>query len=117
LTRRRFLLLAPAALWPAPAPAHALLVAAAPAAGAVLAAPPSAVVLRFNGRIEKRLSRLRLIAGDGRAHALAPDLDGAPEVLRAAAPPLSPGRWRVHWQVLSVDGHLVSGEYAFDVRR
>jgi methionine-rich copper-binding protein CopC len=30
-------------------------------------------------------------------------------------PPLAPGRWRVQWQVLSTDGHVVSGRYEFQL--
>jgi methionine-rich copper-binding protein CopC len=31
----------------------------------------------------------------------------------ARVPPLSPGAWRVEWQVFSTDGHVVSGTYGF----
>lgn len=116
MTRRRLLALAAAgALAAAPAAAHSLLVAATPAADARLSRAPAEVVLRFNSRIEKRLSRLRLLDGRGEARALTPSPEGSPDELRAALPPLAPGTWRVQWQVLSVDGHLVSGAYAFEV--
>lgn len=118
MTRRRALLLAVALpLAPLPAAAHSLLVAATPAAGARLEAAPPEVVLRFNGRIEKRLSRLRLVNDRGEARALVPALDGAPEELRAPAPRLHPGSWRLEWRVLSVDGHVVAGGYSFRVAR
>lgn len=118
MTRRRLLALAAAgALAAAPAAAHSLLVAATPAAAARLSSAPTELVLRFNSRIEKRLSRLRLLDERGEARALTPSADGAPDELRAPLPPLAAGTWRVQWQVLSVDGHLVSGGYAFEVLR
>ncbi len=98
-----------------PARAHSLLLASSPPANAVLAASPSYVTLRFNNRIEKRLSHVRLVDERG-AVAVAPPAraDEAPaETLIAAVPPLAPGAWRVEWQVFSTDGHVVSGSYQF----
>jgi methionine-rich copper-binding protein CopC len=37
----------------------------------------------------------------------------AADRLTASVPPLAPGRWRVEWQVLSVDGHVVTGRFEF----
>ena len=31
-------------------------------------------------------------------------------------PSVPPGRYRVEWQVLSTDGHVVSGRFAFTVQ-
>jgi methionine-rich copper-binding protein CopC len=99
----------------APAAAHSLLLASSPAANAVLTASPSVVMLRFNNRIEKRLSRVRLVDERGTT-ATAPTArvdDETSETLWAAVPPLAPGAWRVEWQVFSTDGHVVSGSYQF----
>lgn len=99
----------------APAAAHSLLLASTPAANAVLAASPPAVVLRFNNRIEKRLSRIRLVDERGTV-ATAPTAradDELAESLLAVVPPLAPGVWRVEWQVFSTDGHVVTGSYQF----
>lgn len=95
--------------------AHSLLLESSPAAGAVLTAPPSRVSLRFNNRIEKRLSRLVLVTAGGEARALSPLADGAPDRLEAPAPRLAPGDYRLEWHVLSIDGHLVSGAVPFRV--
>ena len=40
---------------------HSLLLESSPAADALLAAPPSEISLRFNNRIEKKLSTIRLV--------------------------------------------------------
>jgi len=116
LTSLRSLIVAALVLadW-APAAAHSLLLSSSPTADAVLTASPSVVMLRFNNRIEKRLSRVRLVdergtvaaAPTGRAD------DEAAESLLAVVPPLAPGVWRVEWQVFSTDGHVVTGSYQF----
>jgi methionine-rich copper-binding protein CopC len=98
-----------------PAAAHSLLLSSNPAANAVLTTSPTSVTLRFNNRIEKRLSRVRLVDEHG-AVAAAPTTraqDQSAETLVAAVPPLAPGAWRVEWQVFSTDGHVVNGSYQF----
>jgi hypothetical protein len=99
----------------APAFAHSLLLTATPAPDAVVAASPLHVRLRFNNRIEKSLSRVRLVDERGAvAAALIDARDAAPaDSLVARVPPLAPGAWRVEWQVFSTDGHVVSGSYGF----
>jgi methionine-rich copper-binding protein CopC len=116
LSRRLALLLAGglAVALAAPAGAHSLLLDSVPAAGATLAAAPPRLVLRFNNRIEKSLSRVRVVDAAGAAQPLVVTVaDGAADRLTAALPPLAPGRWRVEWQVLSTDGHVVSGRFSF----
>ena len=98
----------------APAVAHSLLLESAPVAGATLRTPPRELMLRFNNRIEKTLSRVRLLDEQGAAQALAVATDGAAaDRLTAPMPSLAPGRWRVEWQVLSKDGHVVAGRFEF----
>jgi copper resistance protein C len=99
-----------------PAVAHSLLLESAPAAGATLPASPPTLVLRFNNRIEKPLSRVRLVdsAGAKQALTLSPDAGGADRLV-ATVPALAPGTWRVEWQVLSTDGHVVAGRFQFTV--
>ena len=100
------------------ASAHSLLLESFPAAGADLARPPERVALRFNNRIERRLSRIRLVDHRGEAWALAvAQADGAPDALTAPVPPLGPGTYRVEWRVLSTDGHVVNGRFGFRVTR
>jgi methionine-rich copper-binding protein CopC len=98
----------------APAGAHSLLLRSTPAANSVVSVSPPYIALRFNNRIERRLSRVQLVDERGRV-AVAPITadEGTAESLRAVVPPLLPGAWRVEWQVFSVDGHVVSGSYGF----
>ena len=96
--------------------AHSLLITSSPAAGAVVDAPPSQIELRFNNRIERRLSRVELVGPRGERYP-APALDdGPPDRLRAGVPALAPGAYRVEWRVLSTDGHVVTGTYTFTIR-
>ena len=98
------------------AAAHSLLLESTPAAGATLTAAPPQLMLRFNNRIEKPLSRVRLLDGKGGAQPLALAADGAfADRLTAPLPTLPPGRWRIEWQVLSTDGHVVTGRFDFQI--
>jgi methionine-rich copper-binding protein CopC len=117
LTSSARLLLAGALLLAAAGPAwpHSLLLDSTPAANAVLAAPPPRVALVFNGRIEKRLSGIRIVPKAGEAKPLAADAGGAPDRLEAPLPPLEPGEYRLEWHVLSTDGHLVTGGFPFRI--
>jgi copper resistance protein C len=108
------LLAAALAAAPCAAAAHSLLLESMPASGATLTAPPRQLMLRFNNRIEKSLSRVRLVDDRGADQLLAITAGGGPaDRLIATVPPLGPGRWRVEWQVLSTDGHVVSGRFGF----
>ena len=99
-----------------PAVAHSLLLESDPQADATVAASPARLWLRFNNRIEKRLCRVRLLAERGAPRVLAVAVDGdTVDRLSADVPPLGPGLYRVEWQVLSTDGHVVSGFFKFRV--
>jgi copper resistance protein C len=98
-----------------PIAAHSLLLASTPASNALLKSSPPYIVLRFNNRIERRLSRVRLVDEHGTTASAptVPAADAGPEALTAAVPPLAPGVWRVEWQVFSTDGHVVNGSFQF----
>ena len=84
-------------------------------AGATVTAPTQ-LTARFNNRIEKPLSRLRLLDARGEPLPLAaPVADGPADRLTTALPRLRPGTYRVEWQVLSTDGHIVRGGFSFRV--
>jgi len=98
------------------AAAHSLLLESSPAANSALPTSPTELRLRFNNRIEKRLSRLRLVNEKGEGRDLTVTTDGAADWLTAPVPAVTPGRYRVEWQVLSTDGHVVSGRFTFTVK-
>ena len=96
--------------------AHSLLLESSPAAGATLSEGPPQISLRFNNRIEKTLSTIRVLDERGAPRPVTMSVgDGAADRLTAAVSALTPGSWRVEWQVLSTDGHIVSGGFSFRV--
>jgi len=100
-----------------PAAAHAIVLESEPSADAVLDRAPERVVLRFNSKIEKRLSRVTIAEGRGDAVALAvadtPDRE--PDRLVVPLRPLVPGKYVVRYKVLSADGHITEGALRFTV--
>ena len=112
--RAAFLLVAVAPLLPQPATAHAIIVSSDPAVDAVVR-PSQPVMLRFNSRIDRERSRLTLLHPDGSSEPLALAPDGPPDTLAAKLDGLAPGRYRLRWQVLAIDGHITRGDFPFAV--
>jgi methionine-rich copper-binding protein CopC len=96
--------------------AHAIIRSSLPSAGAIVDGDAVSIRLRFNSRIDHDLSRLTLFAPDGGQRALTPAGDSPADGLDAESKLLPPGAWRLHWQVLSVDGHITRGDIPFTVR-
>lgn len=98
-----------------PATAHALLLESTPTHNATSTSPPQ-LMLRFNGRLEKRLSRVVLRGGPGQAPITLDSPDGSsPDTLVYPLPALPPGPWEARWRVLSVDGHFTEGRVRFTI--
>jgi copper resistance protein C len=101
--------------------AHAIVLESVPAADAVVAHSPERVVLRFNSKIEKRLTRVTLGAGRAapRPLAFARDDAGAQDPDRLVIPlaPLPPGPYVIRYKVLSADGHVTEGALRFTVKQ
>jgi methionine-rich copper-binding protein CopC len=95
--------------------AHAVIVDSSPAAGAEIATGDAEIMLRYNSRIDHRRSRLALVSADGVSRPLVILPDSAPDVIAARMSGLSPGQYRLRWQVLAVDGHLTRGDIPFRV--
>ncbi len=73
------------------------------------------IELRFNSRIDPKRSKLSLFGPDGQERELALIDRGAEGVLSSWAAGLSPGAYRLRWQVLAVDGHITRGDIPFRV--
>jgi len=101
---------------PSPAAAHALLLESTPA-GATLTQPPAQVYLRFNSKLEKRLSHVTLSTEKGRPVALPIAVNGSEKPDRLVLPlgPLAPGAYMIRYKVLAVDGHITEGILRFSV--
>ena len=110
------LLLASIPFWPAPAAAHAIVVASSPRPHEIVTKSEIRIELRFNSRIDRLRSRLVLMRPDGSQEGLALSQSGD-ESLEAEAKALEKGSYRLLWQALSVDGHVTHGEIPFQVDR
>ena len=115
LSPAHLLMLAMTGLAPLPAGAHAIVVDSAPAPEARLHAPTASILLRFNSRIDRERSRLTLLRPDGSIVALKLAPSAGPDTLAATAAALTPGRYRLRWQVLAIDGHITRGDIPFEV--
>jgi methionine-rich copper-binding protein CopC len=102
---------------PGAAGAHAIILESEPAAGADLPEPPPRIYLRFNSKIEKRLSHVTLTAADGRPVPLPVAVDGSEKPDRIVLPlgSLHPGAYVVRYKVLAADGHITEGALRFTV--
>jgi methionine-rich copper-binding protein CopC len=108
------------ALWflPTGAWAHAYLEKAIPAQRAVVFAPPANVQLFFSERLEPKFCTVTVTDATGKSVDNG-DLKVAednPKQLTIGLKPLSAGVYTVKFRVLSVDGHVVSNQFAFTVR-
>lgn len=116
---RRALLAAP--LLAKAAQAHAIIRHSSPAAGGRVPAGQVRLHLVFNSRIDHDRSQLSVapvrLGGGGTADevtvAIAPTSPSAE--LLGVTQPLTPGAWRIRWQVLALDGHITRGDIAFTV--
>ena len=106
-----------AALSPLTAGAHAIILESEPTAGAKLAEPPRRIYLRFNSKIEKRLSRVTVTSADGRPAPTAAKAAGSEKPDRIIVPlgSLGPGAYVVRYKVLAADGHITEGALRFSV--
>lgn len=97
--------------------AHALLLEATPAPGATLTEAPAELYLRFNSKLEKRLSHVTLSTDKGQPVAL--PISGSrgekPDRMVLPLGPLRPGAYLVRYKVLAVDGHITEGILRFSV--
>ena len=113
MQRRRLLAVTALVAAPAPASAHAILMASTPRHAARLAAGAQTLTLRFNSRLDRARSRLTLLRPDKSTEVLLL-LPGTDDVLSASVT-LAPGPHTLRWQVLAIDGHITRGEVPFAV--
>jgi methionine-rich copper-binding protein CopC len=111
------------ALWTSPGfvAGHAIIVDSSPKDGAVLSQAPDRIVLRFNSKVEKSLSRVSLSRGGGqpmplRVSTAARGTAAAPEVLVVPLPRLKPGTYALRFTVLATDGHTTPGVLRFTIK-
>lgn len=101
--------------------AHAVVIDSSPKDGEILICPPGRIVLHFDAKLEKSLSRFILTTGEGREIPLsAPAKDygsgSSPDTLVIPLPALKPGNYILRYKVLSTDGHATPGILRFTVK-
>jgi methionine-rich copper-binding protein CopC len=97
--------------------AHAFPDHASPAVGSTVRTSPAAIRIWFTQELEPAFSTIRVLDAKGNVIAssnMAVD-EADRTLLRVPVPPLSPGKYRVVWRVLSVDSHVTEGDFTFDV--
>ncbi len=104
-----------AAALPAPAFAHAELVATTPSDGQRLEKPPSQVVLEFTEQVHLISGAVRLLDDSG--HPVSTDAArvAGVRVILPLPPSLPAGGYLVTWRVISSDTHPVAGAFGFGV--
>lgn len=99
------------------AQAHAIVLDSTPRPDAAVTGDELAVEIRFNSRIDAGRSHIKLFRADGAAVSLPLAEAASEDMLKAKASGLTPGRYRLHWQTLSPDGHITQGDIPFQVNR
>jgi copper resistance protein C len=101
----------------APASAHVSLVRITPDPGAQLTEAPREVVLQFDASVNPAFATVVVSSTAGLTVARGkPTVQGA-KVTQPLRPDMPSGVYRVAYRVVSVDGHPLSGESAFTLRR
>ncbi len=95
--------------------AHSFLERAEPRPGSTVRAAPTEVRLRFTERLEPAFSTVQVTDEKGRRvdRGEAHTEPGSSRQLRVPLEPISAGRYAVRWRVLSVDSHVVEGDFSF----
>lgn len=121
MTRHLFavmFLIAGVIAWPNLAAAHAKILGADPAKNAVLATPPKAVNLMFAKALEPKFSAIRVLDSSGKQVDKGNTTvtgDGHNE-MNVELPTLPAGVYTVQWNIVSLDGHKMKGDYTFTIK-
>ena len=94
---------------------HAVLKESHPAAHGRVSGPDVPIMLKYNARIDAKLSKLQLVNPDNSTTDLKIQDQTSADTLNARAMGLKPGAYRILWQVLAPDGHITRGEVPFTV--
>ena len=96
--------------------AHAVLKSSSPAPDSTVTGPDVPVVLKYNVRVDAARSKVQLLHPDNRVTDLPLDKQTAADTLATKATGLTPGAYKIQWQVLAPDGHITRGMVSFTVK-
>ena len=97
--------------------AHAFVDHAEPAVGSQIQAAPTQVKIWFTEKLEPALSKIQVFDSSGLEvdkRDVKIDQSNA-ALLTVSLPELKPGKYKVVWRVVSVDTHVTTGDFAFEV--
>src|ERR1700746_572392 len=97
--------------------AHAFIDHAEPAVGSKLALPPTMVRIWFTERLEPALSKIQVFNSQG-GEVDKRDTKVDPtnqQLLVVSLTAIKAGKYRVSWRAVSVDTHVTSGSFEFEV--
>ena len=81
--------------------------------------PPAQVKIWFTERLEPALSKIEVFDSSGqqvdKRNVQADKSDAI--LLSVSLRPLQPGKYKVVWRVVSVDTHVTTGDFSFEVTR
>jgi methionine-rich copper-binding protein CopC len=97
--------------------AHAFLKNAEPAVGSTVETSPNEIRIRFTENIEPVFSSIQVFNASGKqVDKRDVHLDRSNHaLLHVSLPRLGPGTYKVVWRVVSVDTHVTSGNFTFQV--
>jgi methionine-rich copper-binding protein CopC len=95
---------------------HAILKESSPAANATVVGPDLAITLKYNVRVDSARSKVQLSRPDETVTELPLQQQASPDTLSAKATGLTPGAYKLQWQVLAPDGHITRGVVPFTVK-
>jgi methionine-rich copper-binding protein CopC len=95
--------------------AHAILKESNPAPNSKVNGPDVPMTLKYNVRIDPKLSKIQLLNPDNSVTDLIIGTQTSPDTLNSKATGLKPGAYKIRWQVLAPDGHITRGEVPFTV--
>jgi methionine-rich copper-binding protein CopC len=96
--------------------AHAILRESSPAANATVAGPDVSITLKYNVRVDSARSKIQLSHPDESVTDLPLMKQVSPDTLSSKATGLTPGAYKLQWQVLAPDGHITRGVVPFSVK-
>ncbi len=96
--------------------AHAQLVASSPLAGELAPVAPSSVSLQFNLRVQSSMSSIEVKDSSGGSISTGSIVESDQgKRISVSLPRLASGSYRVAWQALSADDHLIEGRFEFSI--
>ncbi|MBK8163533.1 MAG: copper homeostasis periplasmic binding protein CopC [Gammaproteobacteria bacterium] len=104
--------------WPLGASAHTHLEKSDPADKASLSAAPASVQLWFSDKVAAEWSKIVVTDAAGKRvdqEKVAVD-ETDPKHIRVDLNPITSGKYKVDWNVISGDGHRVKGSFSFSVQ-